>query len=148
LVVFVYGVASSYPLSFLGSVFPLSASALMLLCTGFIVWNIARAKPGHSTHYDQELAARVSGEHDGTSVWPSVGWFAFLFGSTALVGFILALIVFITSFLVTRTSLGWVRSLIYTALCIAFMVTLGHYLTLNFPAGLLQHAVEMPWPLK
>lgn len=148
LAIFTYGAVSSYPLSFLGAVFPLSTSALMLLFTGFIVWKICRAKPGHNTHYDQELAAHANGEHDGSSVWPSVAWFAFLFGATALVGFILALAVFITSFLGLRTQIGWLRSAIYAAVCIAFMVTLGHFLTLDFPAGVLQHIVEMPWPLK
>ena len=32
LIVFGYGVASSYPLSFLGAVFPTATSALMLCC--------------------------------------------------------------------------------------------------------------------
>ncbi len=148
LIVFGYGVASSYPLSFLGAVFPLATSALMLIFTGIIVWKQLHAAPGHSTHYDQEVAAKIKGEHDGKSVWPSVMWFAFLFGLTTLVGFILSLAVFIITFLMARTSLGWPRSLLYAAVCIAFMSTVGHFMTLDFPAGLLQRMVELPWPLK
>lgn len=148
LIVFGYGVASSYPLSFLGAVFPLATSALMLIFTGIIVWKQLHAAPGHSTHYDQEVAAKIKGEHDGKSVWPSVMWFAFLFGLTTLVGFILSLAVFIINFLMARTSLGWPRSLLYAAVCIAFMSTVGHFMTLDFPAGLLQRMVELPWPLK
>lgn len=148
LALFVYGVASSYPLSFLGAVFPLSTSALMLLFTGFIVWKLVRGAPGHSTHCDQEVAARVGNSHDGSSVWPSVGWFAFLFGMTALIGFILSLAIFISAFLVTRTTIGWAKSLTYAGVCIAFMVTVGHFMTLDFPAGVLQRFVELPWPLK
>lgn len=145
---FGYGVWSSYPLSFLGAVFPLSVSALMLVVTAYIAWKIAHGVNGHSTHYDQEHAARVKDQHDGSSVWPSVAWFAFLFGLTALIGFILSLAIFITAFLVRRTQLGWVRSVIYAGVCIGFMVTLGHFLTLDFPAGVLQRVVDMPWPLK
>ncbi|MDO9569222.1 MAG: tripartite tricarboxylate transporter permease [Hydrogenophaga sp.] len=148
LALFVYGVASSYPLSFLGAVFPLSTSSLMLLFTGFIVWKLVCGAPGHSTHCDQEIAARVGNSHDGSSVWPSVGWFAFLFGMTALIGFILSLAIFISAFLVTRTTIGWIKSLVYAGTCIGFMVTLGHFLTLDFPAGVLQRFVELPWPLK
>lgn len=148
LIVFGYGVVSSYPLSFLGAVFPLATSTLMLLFTGFMVWKLWSGDAGHSTHYDQELAAKVKGEHDGKTVWPSVAWFALLFGLTTLVGFILSLGIFITGFLVARTSLGWSRSLIYMAVCIGFMVTVGHYMTLDFPSGLLQRMVELPWPLK
>jgi hypothetical protein len=112
------------------------------------VWKQLHAAPGHSTHYDQEVAAKIKGEHDGKSVWPSVMWFAFLFGLTTLVGFILSLAVFIITFLMARTSLGWPRSLLYAAVCIAFMSTVGHFMTLDFPAGLLQRMVELPWPLK
>lgn len=148
LIVFGYGVASSYPLSFLGAVFPLATSALMFIFTGIIVWKQLHAAPGHSTHYDQEVAAKIKGEHDGKSVWPSVMWFAFLFGLTTLVGFILSLAVFIITFLMARTSLGWPRSLLYAVVCIAFMSTVGHFMTLDFPAGLLQRMVELPWPLK
>jgi hypothetical protein len=148
LVIFVYGVASSYSLSFLGAVFPTATAALMLFFTGIIFWKLCSGDPGHSTHYDQELAAKVKGEHDGKSVWPSVAWFALLFGLTTLVGFILSLTVFITGFLVSRTSLGWVRSLVYAAVCIGFMVTVGHFMTLDFPSGVLQRMVELPWPLK
>lgn len=147
-IVFAYGVASSYPLSFLGAVFPTATSAMMLCFTGFIVWKQLIAESGHSTHYDQEVAAKAKGEHDGSSVWPSVAWFALLFGLTALMGFILSLAVFIVSFLVIRGSLGWLRSVLYAAVCIGFMTAIGHYMTLDFPAGLLQRMVEMPWPLK
>jgi putative tricarboxylic transport membrane protein len=146
--IFVYAAISSASLSFLGAVFPLSTALLMLLATTYVIWKLIKGQPGHGTHYDQELEARIKGQHDGSSVWPSLGWFALLFGAVALVGFILALVVFITSYLLIRTQMGWLRSLIYTALCVTFMVTLGHYLTLNFPAGLLQHMVELPWPLK
>mgnify|MGYP006171299141 CR=1 FL=1 len=148
LALFVYGVASSYPLSFLGAVFPLSTSVLMLFFSGFIVWKLVSGTPGHSTHCDQEIAARVANNHDGSSVWPSVGWFAFLFGMTALIGFILSLAIFISAFLVTRTTIGWAKSLTYAGVCIAFMVTVGHFMTLDFPAGVLQRFVELPWPLK
>jgi hypothetical protein len=148
MVLFAYAAYSSYPLSFLGAVFPLSAALLMLTATVYVVWMIAKGPVGHGTHYDQELAAKVKGEHDGSSVWFSLAWFAFLFIATALIGFILAITLFITAYLVLRTSLGWIRSLTYTGVCVGFMATLGHFLTLNFPAGVLQRMVELPWPLK
>ncbi len=148
LATFIYGVVDTSSLSFLGSVFPFYTSALMVGFTGYILMMVVVAKPGHSAHYDQELAARIQGKDDGTTIWPSVGWFVLLFGLTSLVGFIISITVFIMSFLLARTQLGIARSLLYTALCIAFMSTLGHYLTLDFPAGVLQHHVELPWPLK
>ncbi|WP_418318576.1 tripartite tricarboxylate transporter permease [Piscinibacter sakaiensis] len=148
MVLFGYGVASSYPLSFLGSVFPLYTSLVMLFFSALLFWQLWSAAPGHAAHCDQEVGAVATGTADGSSVWPSIGWFVLLFGMTALVGFILALAVFITAYLVTRTAFGWLKSLVYMALCVGFMVTLGHFLTLDFPAGALQRVVELPWPLK
>lgn len=148
LATFIYGVLNSAPLSFLGSVFPFYTAALMVGFTAYIVMMLAVGRTGHSAHFDQELAARAQGTHDGTSIWPSVGWFVMLFGMTSLIGFILAVSIFITTFLLARTRLGLVRSLIYTALSVGFMSILGHFLTLDYPAGLLQHYIELPWPLK
>ena len=148
LVVFAYGFIDSSSLSALGSVFPVWTSGLMLLFTAFIFWKLLAGNPGHSTHFDQEVAAKATNTHDGRSVWPSLGWFALLFGMTALIGFILALSIFITSFLTTRTHIGWLKTLVYASLCIAFMTMLGHFLVLDFPAGVLQSWVDLPWPLK
>jgi putative tricarboxylic transport membrane protein len=148
MVIFVYGFIDSSSLSMLGSVFPVWTSGLMLLFTAFIVWKLLAGSPGHSTHFDQELAAKVTDTHDGRSVWPSVGWFALLFGMTALIGFILALSIFIISFLMMRTQIGWLKTLVYASLCIGFMVLLGHFLVLDFPAGVLQKWLALPWPLK
>jgi TctA family transporter len=147
-VIFAYGLIDSWSLSMLGSVFPVWTSGLMLVFTSFIVWKLLAGSPGHNTHFDQELAARATKTHDESSVWPSLGWFALLFGMTALIGFILALSIFITSFLMLRTQIGWFKTLLYASLCIGFMAMLGYFLVLDFPAGVLQSWVQLPWPLK
>lgn len=147
-VVFGYAVIDTIKLSFLGAVFPLSTSVLMVVFSLWLVWTQWSGKPGHSSHYDQEVAAHASGASDGTTLWPSLRWFIFLFGMTALIGFMLSVTIFIMSFLLARTQLGWLKSIFYTSCCIGFMVFLGHFLVLDFPAGVLQHYVAMPWPLK
>jgi TctA family transporter len=147
-VVFGYALIDTIKLSFLGAVFPLSTSILMVMFSLWLVWTQWSGKPGHSSHYDQEVAAHASGSSDGSTLWPSLRWFIFLFGMTALIGFILSVTIFIMSFLLARTQLGWLKSIFYTSCCIGFMVFLGHFLVLDFPAGVLQHYVALPWPLK
>jgi hypothetical protein len=147
-VVFGYALIDTIKLSFLGAVFPLSTSILMVMFSLWLVWTQWSGKPGHSSHYDQEVAAHASGSSDGSTLWPSLRWFIFLFGMTALIGFILSVTLFIMSFLLARTQLGWLKSIFYTSCCIGFMVFLGHFLVLDFPAGVLQHYVALPWPLK
>jgi TctA family transporter len=145
---FAYGALSSVPLTFLGKVFPLSVSVLMLVCTSFLVWHLIAGAPGHATHSDQELADRADGKHDGRSIWPAAAWFLLLFVLTALLGFIVAITLFMLAFLRQQARVRPWIAVLYTALSIAFMGMLGHFLALDFPGGLLQSHVELPWPLR
>ncbi len=144
---FVYALIDSIRLSFLGSVFPASVAALMLVFAAYLLAMMIFARPGHNTHYDQELAARLT-TNDETSIWPSVGWFALLFGLCALVGFILSIAVVIPALLMARARLGLGGTLLYTVLCVGFMVGMGYMLVLDFPPGLLQSYATLPWPLR
>lgn len=148
LAIFAYGVASSYGLTFLGAVFPMSTSLLMVAFVGYAVWKILRPGSSKSALFDQVVTDRASGEDDGRGVWRAAFWFVLLFGLTALLGFVLALSIFVIAFLRMRAGLALPKALIYCAACVAFMMYLGHMLTLDFPAGLLQQWVELPWPLR
>jgi len=149
LLVFGYGVYSSVSLTFLGSVFPLSTSLLMLCFSGVLLVQLLRpGRASASLWSDQELQDRRAGKHDGTHVWGPLGWFVMLFGLTALFGFIIALTIFILAYLLRAARLSVVNTLIYTGLCVGFMIQLAYMLTLDFPSGLLQRIVELPWPLR
>lgn len=146
---FAYGVWSSVSLTFLGSVFPLSTSVVMLVLSGLVLWKLAAAGSVSSSLWsDQEISDRRAGTHDGSSVWGPLGWFAFLFVLTALAGFIIALTVFILAYLLISARLSLLKTLVYCALCVGFMIQLAYMLTLDFPSGLLQRLVELPWPLR
>lgn len=146
---FAYGVWSSASLTFLGSVFPLSTSVVMLVLSGLVLWKLAAAGSVSSSLWsDQEISDRRAGTHDGSSVWGPLGWFAFLFVLTALAGFIIALTVFILAYLLISARLSLLKTLVYCALCVGFMIQLAYMLTLDFPSGLLQRLVELPWPLR
>jgi putative tricarboxylic transport membrane protein len=148
LAIFAYGAASSYGLSFLGAVFPMSTSLLMITFVGYAVWKILRPGASKSALFDQVMTDRASGEDDGRGIWRSAFWFVLLMVMTALFGFILALAIFVIAFLRLRAELSIAKTLIYCATCVIFMMFLGHMLTLDFPAGLLQSMVELPWPLR
>jgi len=148
LAIFAYGAASSFGLSFIGAVFPMSTSLMMIAFVGFAIWKILRPGTSKSACFDQVISDRASGEDDGRGVWGAALWFVLLFGLTALLGFVLALAIFVVSFLRMRADLALPKALIYCAACVAFMMFLGHMLTLDFPAGLLQRWVELPWPLR
>ncbi|WP_108835303.1 tripartite tricarboxylate transporter permease [Tateyamaria sp. Alg231-49] len=80
-------------------------------------------------------------------LWPTLGWFAALLVLTSLLGFILALAVFLFSFMLMRARLSAPMAAGYTAAGIMFMCTMAWLLNRDFPPGLLQEYVDLPWPL-
>ncbi|MEP1355771.1 MAG: tripartite tricarboxylate transporter permease [Tateyamaria sp.] len=80
-------------------------------------------------------------------LWPTLGWFAALLVLTSLLGFILALAVFLFSFMLLRARLSAPMATGYTAAGIVFMCTMAWLLNRDFPPGLLQEYVDLPWPL-
>lgn len=81
-------------------------------------------------------------------LWSSLGWFGLLIAGTWVCGFILALGGFLVAFLRVRAGAGWGKTLLLTGCGIAFMCLMAWLLNRDFPPGLLQHATELPWPLR
>ncbi len=81
-------------------------------------------------------------------LWPTLAWFGLLLVLSSLVGFILALAVFLLSFMRIRAGLSWAHAAIYTAGGVAFMCAMAWILNRDFPPGLLQASIDLPWPFK
>jgi TctA family transporter len=124
--------------------FPMFVAGVSLLgCLALIVRMML--KPETDTIFaDREL---VGEDADAThGLWPTLAWFAALLGLTAMLGFILALGLFLFSFMKLRARISSVYALIYTGLGIAFMSTMAWLLNRDFPPGLLQEYTQLPWP--
>ncbi|EEX11695.1 conserved hypothetical protein [Citreicella sp. SE45] len=80
-------------------------------------------------------------------LWGTLAWFAGLIAATYFVGFILALAGFLVIFLRVRAQAPWPKTLLLTACGLALMCVMAGALNRDFPPGLLQHAVDLPWPL-
>lgn len=81
------------------------------------------------------------------SFWGTLGWFAGLLILTSLTGFIIALSVFLLCFFLMRARESIPKSLIYGCSGLGFMTFMGWLLNRDFPPGLLQEFVNLPWPL-
>ena len=99
----------------------------------------------HVLFADRESSTEAS--DNVYSLWSTLAWFAMLLILTSLLGFILALLIFLLSFMKVRAGLSWVATVIYSASGIAFICLLAHLLNRDFPAGVLQSIVKLPWPL-
>ena len=101
---------------------------------------------GDTIFADKEMAGEDADAPYG--LWGTLAWFGGLIVATYFLGFILALAGFLVIFLRVRAQAPWPKALILTAAGITLMCVMGGALNRDFPPGLLQHAVDLPWPLK
>lgn len=125
-------------------IFPMFIAAVGLFCVVTMLIQMVRLPSSHIIFSDREAS---SGDHPARGLWPTLAWFGFLLTLTSLVGFILALFVFLLAFMRFRAALSWVKTTAYTAVGIMLMVAMAHILNRDFPPGLLQQYITLPWPL-
>ncbi|MBO6759245.1 MAG: tripartite tricarboxylate transporter permease [Roseibium sp.] len=127
-------------------IFPATISFLTLLaCAGLLI-RMVRAPAD-----DVAFADREAGGEDATAphgLWGTLAWFATLLGLTILLGFILALGLFLLVFFRVRAGMSWAKSAMFTGAGLSFMIAMGWVLNRDFPPGLLQSVVELPWPIR
>jgi putative tricarboxylic transport membrane protein len=143
----IYAVIAAWQKSFLGGIFPLIAAGVVLIFSTLLLAAILFGRPGNAAHYDQEYQEPYR-ELGVRGLWLNIAWFAGLLVASALVGFILAIVAFFIAFLRLRAEVSWLRTIILTAAGVGLMILLGYFLVLDFPRGLLQDFVRLPWPLR
>ena len=125
-------------------VFPVFVASVSLVGALILVVQMMLASETHTLFADREVGAEASENTFG--LWPTLAWFAFLLALSAVTGFIIALGVFLLSFLRIRAGLSWVHTVLYAALGILFMLTMAWLLNRDFPPGILQSYFDLPWP--
>ena len=131
--------------AFVDAVFPLTVAIVSLSC-GLVLLVQMRLKP----ETDPLFADREFYDPDGENrygLWQTLAWFAGLLVLTSLVGFIIALAIFLVSFFAVRAGQSALRTAILSATGIGLMCFMAWLLNRDFPPGLLQSAYHLPWPL-
>ena len=140
-----YDAASIPSYAFVDAVFPLTVAIISLIC-GLVLLVQMRLKP----ETDPLFADREMHDPEGENkygLWQTLIWFAGLLVLTSLIGFILALAIFLLLFFSVRAGQSWLRTLLLSAVGIGFMCFMAWLLNRDFPPGLLQTAYTLPWPL-
>jgi TctA family transporter len=126
-------------------IFPVTVGAVTLVCGLALLIKMMLAPETDPLFADME-----KGGEDGSAphgLWATLSWFAFLLLLSSLLGFILALSIFFVAFLRLRAQVSWLRTAILSAVSIVFICFLAGTLGRDFPPGLLQEFVRLPWPL-
>ena len=126
-------------------VFPLTVSSVGILALVLLLIRMMTAAEGDEIFADREAGGEDAEAPHG--LWGTLSWLAGLLVLSSLLGFILALAVFMVAFFRLRAGLSWLWSAGLAAAGIAFMCFLAATLNRDFPAGLLQELVDLPWPL-
>jgi putative tricarboxylic transport membrane protein len=126
-------------------IFPVTVGTVTLIGCFALLIQMMQAPEGDPIFADLE-----QGGEDGRAphgLWTTLAWFAFLLGVSSLLGFVLALAIFFVAFLRLRAGVSWSRTLVLSTAAIALICFLAGTLGRDFPPGLLQEVVDLPWPL-
>ena len=151
LVAFAYGLFDALQQSFLGGVFTGIVAAVMLVFTAWVLFKLSKGHVADVVNHDQEAVYATYGVDSAqggiAGQWHYAYWLAGLLLAIYCVGFILAISAFFIVFLLFKARLSVLRTLILTACGVGFLIFLAHMMYLDFPRGLLQDAMDLPWPI-
>jgi TctA family transporter len=129
--------------SFLAKGLPLAVAGLALAGTLLAVGVILRGAPTNALIFDTEAELpRMA------SAGRYLAWLAGLLAASALLGFVIGLAIFFAAFLRFEARAPAWRNALLTASAVLFLAAMSHIFVLDFPRGLLQGLVDMPWPLR
>ena len=137
--------AASIPSYSRDRVFPMFVATICLAGCAFLIIRMMLKPETDVMFADRETNGEDADATHG--LWPTLGWFGALLVLTSLLGFILALLIFLFTFMLLRARLSAVYAAVYTAAGIAFICAMAWLLNRDFPPGLLQEYVDLPWPL-
>ena len=140
-----YAIYEMSRLSFLGRVFPMSVALITIaLLVAAIVVSL-RSRPSYVLHdSEREWTAADRPQY---SAWHFQRWMLGLIGAIAVVGFVLGVFLYLCTFLRIKARMRWIPAVLGASGAIFVLSLLSHLLVFDYPAGLLQQLVELPWPL-
>lgn len=137
--------AASIPIYSRDRVFPMFVGAVSLVGCAFLIFRMMLKPETDTIFADRELNGEDAEATHG--LWSTLGWFVALLILTSLLGFILALVLFLFSFMRVRARVSVAFAAVYTTACIGFICAMAWMLNRDFPPGLLQKYFSLPWPL-
>jgi hypothetical protein len=126
-------------------VFPVTVGTVTLLACLALLWRMRRKPETDHVFVDLESAGGDAPAPHG--LWATLAWFLFLLFLSGMFGFFVALAMFFLTFYRTRAHLSWLRTILFTVGGLAFILFLASVLGRDFPPGLLQRFLDLPWPL-
>ncbi|MGI9486488.1 MAG: tripartite tricarboxylate transporter permease [Geminicoccaceae bacterium] len=129
---------------FIDKVFPMTVAGFSLIGALILLWQMRMRSETDVLFNDGEQHGEDAAAPIG--LWPTLAWFISLLVLTSIFGFVIALTLFFLAFLILRAQASVMRSLLLTAAGVGTVLFIAFALNRDFPPGLLQELVELPWP--
>ncbi len=100
----------------------------------------------HADEFEWSGGAEIAAEFDAASA-DHLGAISDA-GISALAGFVIGIGSFIYIFVRLKAGLSHIGCAIYAGVFILLLGTLSHFMTLQYPEGILQSYLTLPWPLQ
>ncbi len=127
-------------------IFPMTVGIVTFVGCTLLLIRMIRAPETDPVFVDMEAGGEDAKAPHG--LWATMAWFMGLLILSGIFGLVIALSLFLIAFFRLRAGLSWMKAAVFSASGIAFMLFLAWVLNRDFPPGLLQHFVSLPWPLK
>jgi putative tricarboxylic transport membrane protein len=131
----------------LTGVYPLFAGGISLLFIIPLGIEMYRTKGASLVFYDSERE-EIDRAIEYRSNEYYLLWLMGMLGVSALFGFVLGIASFIYIFIRLKAGLSHLGCAISAGIFIMLLGTLSHFMTLQYPEGILQSYVTLPWPLQ
>ena len=136
---FGFAVFDSFQHNLLGGIFPGGISIIMFATLNYAIfvnkqWLSASVQTSFSSDETVDL-------------FKSFSWILLLVFLNTLFGFVISIFVFFIVIMKNKTNLPNRKILIISIAALTFMLMLSHFMVLDFPPGLLQYFMKLPWPL-
>ncbi len=144
---FAYGLYDAFQQSFLGGVFTAGLCVVMLILSGIVLIKQLIKGTESSEVYDHEVSAGYIGDSSVAKLGEYIYWLVGFVVAVSLVGYIIAVTIFFILFLRLKAVSSWTQTLILTTSAVSFLVFLGWIMVLDYPPGVLQKIIDLPWPI-
>ena len=131
-----YFLIDSVKHSFLGKVFPMSISVVILGFALLLVKQLTSPKQQKLSLHQPVLSAGKFSEH-WVLTWKNFLWIIGLTIGTWLLGFLVALFILFIAIIRNKTNSSWVKTLFITSLAVGFLIFISNIMVLHLPTGLI-----------
>ena len=141
----VYTIFVTDHLQYLGKVFPISIGIFLSIFCSIIGAQMYFGNSGAKVFHDTENL--IGQDPKIRSQWLTIFWFISPLFLSVFIGFYISIGLFVIIFLNKIAKKNKVFSILSGILVWIFLSLISHFMVMDFPPGILQSYLELPWPL-